>query len=163
MQPVSIPGTDAVRYMSVPTGINAAHRTDSHGHCPQNRLTCANQQAEPCAPQAHPARANVRRGKAEEPLTGGGYHRVPGIPGFRTVIPAPVTTMIAAPGAPLLAAEARHDEAKTQGSEPSARLTSAMGVVRASCFGGWPEEGIAGARGRMPPFAVGRGPFGFSY
>ncbi len=60
-------------------------------------------------PQAHPARANVRRGKAEEPLTGGGYHPVPGIPGLRTVISAPVTTMIAAPGAPLLAAEA-HDE-----------------------------------------------------
>ena len=42
--------TDAVRYMSVHTGIQAAHPTDSHGHCPQNRLTCANQQAELCAP-----------------------------------------------------------------------------------------------------------------
>ena len=40
-----------VRYMSVRAGIQAAHRTDSHGHCPQNRLTCANQQAEPCAPK----------------------------------------------------------------------------------------------------------------
>ena len=45
------PGPMHVIYMSVPTGINAAHRTDSHGHCPQNRLTCANQQAEPCAPK----------------------------------------------------------------------------------------------------------------
>ena len=44
---------DAVRYMSVLTGIQAAHRTDSHGHCPQNRLTCANQQAEPCTPMRH--------------------------------------------------------------------------------------------------------------
>ena len=61
MPPFSIRGTDAVRYMSVHTGIQAAHRTDSHGHCPQNRLTCANQQAEPLCPQAHPARANVRR------------------------------------------------------------------------------------------------------
>ena len=33
--------------MSVHTGIQAARRTDSHGHCPQNRLTCANQQPEP--------------------------------------------------------------------------------------------------------------------
>lgn len=38
---------DAVIYMSVPAGIQAAHRTDSHGHRPQNRLTCANQQAQP--------------------------------------------------------------------------------------------------------------------
>ena len=45
-------------YMSVRAGIQAAHRTDSHGHCPQNRLTCANQQAE--RPKAHPARANAR-------------------------------------------------------------------------------------------------------
>jgi len=37
--------------MSVHTGIQAAHRTDSHGHCPHNRLTCANQQAELCAPK----------------------------------------------------------------------------------------------------------------
>jgi hypothetical protein len=40
-----------VIYMSVHTDIQAAHRTDSHGHCPQNRLTCANQQAELCAPK----------------------------------------------------------------------------------------------------------------
>jgi len=33
-----------------PRGIQAAHHTDSHGHCPQNRLTCPNQQAEPCTP-----------------------------------------------------------------------------------------------------------------
>ena len=68
-------------------------------------------------PQAHPASANVRRGNAEEPLTSGGYHPAPGIPGLRTVIPAPVirapvTTMIAAPGAPLLAAEACREEVK---------------------------------------------------
>jgi len=37
--------------MSVRAGIQAAHRTDSHGHCPQNHLTCANQQAEPCSPK----------------------------------------------------------------------------------------------------------------
>ena len=46
------PGPMHVIYMSVHTGIQAAHRTDSHGHCPQNRLTCANQQAEPCTPSA---------------------------------------------------------------------------------------------------------------
>jgi len=40
-----------VIYMSVHTGIKAAHRTDSDGHCPQNRLTCANQQAEPLCPK----------------------------------------------------------------------------------------------------------------
>ncbi len=86
------------RYMSVHTGIQAAHRTDSHGHCPQNHLTCANQHAEPCAPKADPARANVRRGKADEPLTGGGYHPIPRIPGLKNVISAQVTTMIAATG-----------------------------------------------------------------
>ena len=119
--------------MSVHTGIQAAHRTDSHGHCPQNRLTCANQQAEPCAPKAHPARANVRRGKAEEPLADGGYHPVPGIPGLRTVIPAPVTTMIAAPGAPLLAAEARHDEVRNPPHyppTPDTRTPQADGAPR---------------------------------
>ena len=48
-----------VIYTSVHTGIQAAHRTDSHGHCPQNRLTCANQQAEPLS-QAHPGGAKAR-------------------------------------------------------------------------------------------------------
>lgn len=71
------------------------------------RAVCAGGGRTLC-PQPHPARANVRRGKAEEPLTGGGYHPRTGIPGLRTVIPAPVTTMIAAPGAPLVAAEGRH-------------------------------------------------------
>jgi hypothetical protein len=33
-------------------------------------------------PRAHPAKADVRRGKADEPLTGGGYHPMPGIPGL---------------------------------------------------------------------------------
>jgi hypothetical protein len=45
MLPFSIPGTDAVRYMSVPAGIQAAHPTDSHGRRPQNALTCAKQEA----------------------------------------------------------------------------------------------------------------------
>jgi hypothetical protein len=46
------PGPMHVIYTSVHTGIQAAHRTDSHGHRPQNRLTCTNQQAELCAPTA---------------------------------------------------------------------------------------------------------------
>jgi hypothetical protein len=40
----------------------------------------------------------VRQGKADEPLSGGGYHPIPTIPGSRNVIPAQVATMIAAPG-----------------------------------------------------------------
>jgi hypothetical protein len=52
--------------MSVPTGIQAAHRTDSHGHCPQNRLTCANQRTEPCAPSASSQSERTPR-QAEEP------------------------------------------------------------------------------------------------
>jgi hypothetical protein len=81
--------------MSVHTGIQAAHRTDSHGHCPQNRLTCANQQAELCAPRAS-ARANVRRGKADEPPTGG-YHPIPTRP--RHYPPTPDTRTPQADGA----------------------------------------------------------------
>jgi hypothetical protein len=42
---------DAVRYTSVRTGIQAADRTDIHGHRPQNRLTCANRQPEPLCPK----------------------------------------------------------------------------------------------------------------
>ena len=60
--------------MSVHTGIQAAHRTDSHGHCPQNHLTCANQHAEPCTPKRIQPERTCARGKAYEPLTGGGYH-----------------------------------------------------------------------------------------
>ena len=61
--------------MSVPTGVQAPHRTDSHGHCPQNRLTCANRRAEPCAPKRiQPGRTFA---EADEPLTGGGYHPIP--------------------------------------------------------------------------------------
>jgi hypothetical protein len=50
--------------MSVPAGIQAAHRTDSHGHRPQNHLTCANQPAELCAPTRIPpgrTRAEARQ------------------------------------------------------------------------------------------------------
>ena len=67
--------------MSVHTGIKAARRTDSHGHCPQNRLTCANQHAEPCTPKRIQPGRTCAGAKAEEPLTGGGYHPVPG--GYR--------------------------------------------------------------------------------
>ena len=35
---------DAVRHMSVDAGTPTAHRMDSHGHRPQNRLTCPNTQ-----------------------------------------------------------------------------------------------------------------------
>ena len=87
-----------VIYMSVHTGIKAAHRTDSDGHCPQNRLTCANQQAEPLCPKRIQPGRTLRRGKADEPLTGGGYHPIPRIPGLKKVISAQVTTMIAATG-----------------------------------------------------------------
>jgi hypothetical protein len=55
-----------VIYMSVHTRIQAAHPTDSYGHCPQNRLTCTNQQAELCAPKRiQPERTTPRQ--AEEP------------------------------------------------------------------------------------------------
>jgi hypothetical protein len=93
--------------MSVPTGIKAAQRTDSHGHCPQNRLTCANQHAEPCTPKRiQPGRTYAEaRQKNHSPAAAITPY---GDTGFRKVIPAPVTTMIAAPEAPLLAAEARH-------------------------------------------------------
>ena len=36
--------------MSVHTGIQAARRTDSHGHCPQNRRTYANLRRSPPGP-----------------------------------------------------------------------------------------------------------------
>ena len=35
----------------LPTGIQAPHPADSHGHRPQNHLTYATQQAELCAPK----------------------------------------------------------------------------------------------------------------
>ena len=100
-----------VIYMSVHTGIQAAHRTDSHGHRPQNRPTCANQQAEPSAPRAHPARANVRQGKADEPLSGGGYHPIPGISGVKECYSGTSNYDDRGTGAPLLAAKARHRRA----------------------------------------------------
>ena len=68
-----------VRYMSVPAGIQAAYHTDSHGHRPQNLLTCANQQAEPPRKRAQPV--NLRRSQADGPLADGGHHPVSGIPG----------------------------------------------------------------------------------
>jgi hypothetical protein len=37
----------AVRYMSVDAGTRTADRADSHGHRPQNRLTCPNTQGRP--------------------------------------------------------------------------------------------------------------------
>ena len=51
----SIRGTDAIRYMSVPAGIQAAYRTDSHGRRPQNRLTFAHQQEDPPRKRSQPA------------------------------------------------------------------------------------------------------------
>ena len=54
--------------MSVHTGIQAADRTDSHGHCPKNRLTCANQQAELCAPKRiQPERTYAEAGRRTTP------------------------------------------------------------------------------------------------
>src|SRR5258705_1782076 len=38
---------DAVRHMSVDAGTRTADRADSHGHRPQNRLTCQNTQGRP--------------------------------------------------------------------------------------------------------------------
>jgi hypothetical protein len=96
MPPFSIRGTDAVRYMSVHTGVQAAHRTDSHGHCPQNRLTCANQQVEPL-PQAHPVRAMCAEARPTN-HSPAAITPIPRMPGLRSVIPAQVTTMIAATG-----------------------------------------------------------------
>ena len=77
------------------------HRTDSHGHCPQNRLTCANQQAEPCAPKRiQPGRTCA---KADEPLIGGGYHSIPTRP--RHYPPTPDTRTPQADGALALPAK----------------------------------------------------------
>ena len=42
-----IRGADAVRHMSVDAGTRTADRADSHGHRPQNRLTCQNTQGRP--------------------------------------------------------------------------------------------------------------------
>lgn len=47
MPPFRTRGTNDVCHMSVRPGIQAAQGADSHGYCPQNRLTCANQQAGP--------------------------------------------------------------------------------------------------------------------
>jgi hypothetical protein len=38
---------DAVRHMSVDAGTRTADRADSHGHRPQNTLTCQNTQGRP--------------------------------------------------------------------------------------------------------------------
>ena len=38
---------NAVRHMSVDAGTRTADRADSHGHRPQNRLTCPNTQGRP--------------------------------------------------------------------------------------------------------------------
>ncbi len=48
--------------MSVHAGIQATHGTDSHGHRPQNRPTCANQQAGPL-PRRIQLGANVRKAR----------------------------------------------------------------------------------------------------
>ena len=37
---------NAVRHMSVDAGIRTADRADSHGHRPQNKLTCSAEQVE---------------------------------------------------------------------------------------------------------------------
>ena len=69
------PGPMHVIYMSVPAAIQAAHRMDSAGHCPQNRLTCANHQTELCTPKRiQPGRTCA---EADEPLIGSGYHPIP--------------------------------------------------------------------------------------
>ena len=53
------------------TGIQAADRTDSHGHLSQNGLTCADQQAELCPPSA--SSRGGRAPSARRATTGGGY------------------------------------------------------------------------------------------
>jgi hypothetical protein len=75
--------------MSVHTGTQAAHRTDSHGHRPQNRLTCANQHAEPCAPNRIQPGRTCAEARRTNHSPAAAITRVPGIPGLRTVIPAP--------------------------------------------------------------------------
>ena len=45
---------DAVRHMSVNAGTRTADRTDSHGHRPQNGLTCPNTQVTPLPRRLHP-------------------------------------------------------------------------------------------------------------
>src|SRR5690349_20911096 len=47
MLPNDIRHADAVRHMSVDAGTWTADRADSHGHRPQNRLTCQNTQGRP--------------------------------------------------------------------------------------------------------------------
>jgi len=61
----------------------------------------------------------VRRGKAEEPLTGGGYHPRTRGTGIKDCYSGSNNQMIAAPGPPLLAAEARHDEVDRPGTAPA--------------------------------------------
>ena len=100
-----------VIYMSVHTGIQAAHRTDSHGHCPQNRLTCANQQAEPLPPSAS-SHGELRRGGRRT------THRRRLSPhtedtGFKECYSGTSNHDDRGTGAPLLAAKARHRRVKT--------------------------------------------------
>ena len=87
-----------VIYMSVPTGIQAARRTDSHGHCPRNRLTCANQQAEPCSPKRIQPGRTCARARQTNYSAAVVITRYRGYRVIRNVIPAQVTTMITAPG-----------------------------------------------------------------
>jgi len=65
---------DAVRYMSVRAGLFAPGRTDSHGHCPRNALTCPNLQAAPflrngCMQALEEARGLAWLGSSRKPGT----------------------------------------------------------------------------------------------
>ena len=58
---------DAVRHMSVDAGTRTADRADSHGHRPQNRLTCLNTQGRPpWAGEYHTLKALRDRASAEQ-------------------------------------------------------------------------------------------------
>ena len=75
--------------MSVPAGAQAAYRTDSHGHRPQNRLTCANRQAELCASSASSQGGRVPRRTSHSPAAAitpyrHGPVRYPSAPDTRT-------------------------------------------------------------------------------
>jgi hypothetical protein len=100
--------------MSVRAGIPAAHRTDSHGHCPQNRLTGANQQAELRVPKRiQPGRTCA---EADEPLTGGGYHPIPTRP--RHYPPTPDTRTPQADGALALPAKPARQRPAGRAGDP---------------------------------------------
>ena len=99
--------------MSVHTGIQAAHRTDSHGHCPQNRLSCAKQQAEPLPPSAS-SQGERAPGQGRQTTHRRRLSPHTGNTGFKECYFGTSSHDDRGTGAPLLAAEARHRRAKTR-------------------------------------------------